>query len=649
MALSGSFTGTSTNKYIQPKITWSATQNVTGNYSDVTAILTYSRTNSGYTTYGTWNGGITINGTRSAASKNITITQNSNTEAVRATTRVYHNPDGSKNIVISADGGISGIGFDSTYISATVTLNTIPREARITGASNFNDEENPTIEFNNPGGLDLILKLEAGGNDKLIIRDKVTKTSPYTFALTDTERRTLRQLCTSSTLPVRFTVGTYMNGTVTYWDWLDRTMTLVNHTPTLSPTVITTTATSLTGSSDVLIRHLSTATVTFNASARKEASITYKKVVCGGKTYTSTSDRLEIPNVASGTFTISATDSRGNTTTVPVTKSIIPYVIPTCNLSLKGELVGENAATVTVNVRGKYFKGSFGTRDNQLTVRYRYWKNGESASDNWTVMTVSSDGDGENAGYSATATITGLTYRDTCNVQVQMGDTVTTPPKVYDTKSVQITPVFDWGPDDFRFNVPVTASGGLYLGNSQYPTKSFQGGELLASAVLYNTNAGTAVYPINASVAVSDILTSNVAQASITNYIDEMIDYDSGTLRVNTKGIAGLVEATFEVSGKTNSACGGIWFGDGNRNPLPNGVTMAGVGGKGLLYDVRSNWYGGGSVTYFYNMDANDTGTYFYVNPTFQPYGSGDGTFTPMADGTGARLYIKVFAKRTVE
>ena len=127
MAKSGSFTGSTNNEYIVPKITWSATQSISGNYSDVTATLTYSRTNTGFTTGGTWNGSITINGTKATGSKYIEITHNSNTTALTAKTRVYHNANGSKSITISASGSISGASLRSTTISQSVTLDTIPR------------------------------------------------------------------------------------------------------------------------------------------------------------------------------------------------------------------------------------------------------------------------------------------------------------------------------------------------------------------------------------------------------------------------------------------------------------------------------------------------------------------------------------------
>ena len=137
MALSGTINGTTANEYISSKITWSATQSVNGNYSDVTATLSYSRTNTGYETYGRWNGSITINGTTTSSAQYITIKYNSNTVAISATERVYHDSDGSKKITISASGYISGTSLSSTTISSSVTLTTIPRASTITSASNI--------------------------------------------------------------------------------------------------------------------------------------------------------------------------------------------------------------------------------------------------------------------------------------------------------------------------------------------------------------------------------------------------------------------------------------------------------------------------------------------------------------------------------
>lgn len=127
MALSGAFTGTTGNQYIFPTIRWSAVQSQDGNYSDVTATLYYSRSNSGYTTSGTWSGGITIDGQWTAGNRHIEVSYQSGTLAMSATVRVYHDADGSRSVTISAAGYISGTTLSSTDISQTVTLDQIPR------------------------------------------------------------------------------------------------------------------------------------------------------------------------------------------------------------------------------------------------------------------------------------------------------------------------------------------------------------------------------------------------------------------------------------------------------------------------------------------------------------------------------------------
>ncbi len=124
---SGSFTGTTNNEYIKPTIVWSSVPNEDTNSSVVTATLKYSRTNTGYTTYGTGTFSLTINGNTKTETKTITITYDSNTVAITHTVTVAHNSDGTKSITISATGGIPSTSFTSTSISKTVTLDTIDR------------------------------------------------------------------------------------------------------------------------------------------------------------------------------------------------------------------------------------------------------------------------------------------------------------------------------------------------------------------------------------------------------------------------------------------------------------------------------------------------------------------------------------------
>ena len=124
--INGYFYGKTSNTAIKPKITWTAQEDVAGNYSEVTAKLSYSRTDS-YMTYGQWSGSITINGDKKTVSNQyLEITKNSNTGAITHTVRVPHNEDGTKTVTISAAGAIDGTTLSKTSFSCNVSLPEFP-------------------------------------------------------------------------------------------------------------------------------------------------------------------------------------------------------------------------------------------------------------------------------------------------------------------------------------------------------------------------------------------------------------------------------------------------------------------------------------------------------------------------------------------
>ena len=143
MALSGKFSGKTSNQFVKPTISWSAEQNILENYSDITVELRYSRTNTGYTTGGYWSGslyvdkGLDTEQKATVSSKYLEITYKSDTLAISHTFRVYHDALGAKKITLSASGSISGTSVTSTTISQEVELDTIPRSSTI-GATDAN-------------------------------------------------------------------------------------------------------------------------------------------------------------------------------------------------------------------------------------------------------------------------------------------------------------------------------------------------------------------------------------------------------------------------------------------------------------------------------------------------------------------------------
>ena len=365
------------------------------------------------------------------------------------TITISHNADGTKN-------NVSVYFYTGVYSSSTkgdyggsINLTKIPRQADISSAPNFNDEENPTITYSNPAG-NSVTSLDAcisftGSTDDISYR-AISKTgTSYTFNLTTAERNTLRSNTSGNTRSVIFYVRTVIGGN-TYYSTLTKTLTIVNANPSTNPTVIDTNSTTvaLTGSNAKLVKYYSNAQWAHNASGQKYATITGYSLTNGSNSSTAASGTFN--GVQSNSFVFKATDSRGNSTTKTLTPTMVNYVRLTSNLEVKVTVAGVATLTAT----GDYFNGSFGSQSNTLTFKYRYKLEGGTYS-SWTTGTATKSGNT----YRATPTISGLDYKKKYVFQVQVVDKLAT------VSSPEITaralPVFDWSGTDFNFNVPVTA------------------------------------------------------------------------------------------------------------------------------------------------------------------------------------------------
>ena len=152
---------------------------------------------------------------------------------------ISHNSDGKKVINSYASyTQTSSAYYTPGNMSAggDLTLTTIPRQANITSAPDFNDEENPVLQYKNSAGnsvssLQARIENSQGTLAYVEYRDISKTGSSYTFNLTEAERTTLRNACpNSNTLTVKFVVKTVINGN-TYWSTANRVMTIVNANP----------------------------------------------------------------------------------------------------------------------------------------------------------------------------------------------------------------------------------------------------------------------------------------------------------------------------------------------------------------------------------------------------------------------------------
>ncbi len=375
-----------------------------------------------------------------------TVTIKSSTETVQ------HNADGSAAISFSfsiTDSKAWSYGPGNASASGTMAMTNIPRQAEITFAPNFNDEEDPVVIYTNPAGaavdrLELCITLDGTTENALPYRAVPTTGQPYTYTLDEDDRNFLRNAAKENTLEVGFYLRTVIGG-VDYFSKEWRTMTIVNADPVIEP-LITEANAEILGVSDALIRHVSIAHFDAEAYALKGATLVSQSVSCGDVVVEGATGT--IPGVQSGTFIFTATDSRGNTTTLPVQVPFVDYVKLSCSI---GDDKPDTDGRFTLKASGACYVGDISAAgNNDIYVLYRY-KAGSGAFSDWNDMAVTV---GE-SGYTATMNFTGLDYRTTYTFQCKAGDLVMT--ATTDEVAIKSMPVFDWSGEDFNFNVPVKA------------------------------------------------------------------------------------------------------------------------------------------------------------------------------------------------
>lgn len=393
---------------------------------------------------------VVINGT--TYSGTINSYTGSGTISIRSgSATITHNADGKKSISYS----FSVSSYSQAYLpgsasaSGSMTLTAIPRQATLTAAPDFNDEANPTITYSNPAGNSvdsLQACISLNGNAADVPYRDISKTgTSYTFNLTTAERNTLRNATTTSnSRTVSFHVKTVIGGQ-TFYHSIRKTLTIINAKPTLTVDAvdINEKTLALTGDAHKYIRNFSNVQTSATATALK------------GATITSTTGVARYNNITTNSFTFKTTDSRGNTTTKTYTGTLIPYT--TISTTFKVQLAVNGTATITVS--GNYYNGSFGAVNNALSIQYRY-KKGSGSYNNWTSYTGASKSDGK---YNATISfaIPNFDYQSKYTFQLHVSDKLLTlNPDPYTASAM---PVFDWGEEDFNFNVPVGMNGNTIL------------------------------------------------------------------------------------------------------------------------------------------------------------------------------------------
>lgn len=375
-------------------------------------------------------------------------------------TTISHNSDGNKTLNFSFS--VSSINASvlpgSASASGSMALTAIPRQATITSAPNFSDEDaSVTITYSNPAGT-AVDKVEAciadtGGRVIYVPYREISRTgTSYTFVFTDADRSALRSAATGNTLDLRYFLCTTIGG-VEYYDHKLCTMTIGNASPIVTASVVDTNSATiaLTGDRNVLVKYFSDAKATMTAEAQKGASLdTDTYAITNGRSVEYGTEGI-FENVEDNTFAFSVTDSRGNTGRTTVTPTMVDYAKLTCIL---GNDKPDGDGKMVVTCSGIFFNGSFGVIDNGVTAQYRY-RTQSGSFGAWQNMTITENGNY----YFASASVTGLDYQTAYVFECRAVDMLMEASSA--SSPLKSLPVFHWSENDFVFEVPVSFNGGV--------------------------------------------------------------------------------------------------------------------------------------------------------------------------------------------
>ena len=280
--------------------------------------------------------------------------------------------------------------------SVDMVCSQIPRQANLTSAPDFNDEENPTINYTNSAGssvnsLDACISLDGSTDDVPYRAISKTGTS-YTFNLTETERNTLRNATTTSnSRTVKFYVRTVI-GNTTFYSVLDKTLTIVNGNPTFTNSQISyqdtnSSVVAITENNQHIVRNNSNLQVSFTgATAKKGASISRYEVTFNGSTQNKSSAstiNYGVVNISSNTaVSIKVVDSRGNSTTISKTITIFDWVLPSAVISARRLNNYEDDTTIKVQAT----ISSVNSKNAIQSIKYRYKKTSDNSYNSYTTI-----------------------------------------------------------------------------------------------------------------------------------------------------------------------------------------------------------------------------------------------------------------------
>ncbi len=227
--------------------------------------------------------------------------------------------------------------------------------------------------------------------------------------------------------------------------------------PTLNYTIkdIDQKSVALTGNDQIIVRNYSDIQISVDPQAYKGASLE-QFYIANGNNRVYNQNVVTFSNVSSYTFSTYAIDSRKNSTLKKITLSMVDYFPVTCNIAAQPP---RTDGSLSITVSGKYWNDNFGAADNTIRFEYKYISNVEEHSIGWTRLNPTPTLNINQGNYTAYFDVMVPNHADTYTVQVRAIDALNT--AISNSVTVKSTPVFDWGQEDFNFNVPVMIQGDL--------------------------------------------------------------------------------------------------------------------------------------------------------------------------------------------
>lgn len=415
MALSGTYTQIFTNNSaFRLRIEWSATQDISGNYSTVWADLYIDSLQSWATVSDATSSAcsITINGSTKTFYNTSTLSGYGSKKLGSHGVVVYHNADGTKQFTISASHNFD-ITWNGSYVgtvnvSGSAWLNTIPRATTPT-LSNFNPIMGDTITISLPRASDAFTHYVFHdffvGSWTQINQVAAGTSLQWTVPLEEYANR----IPNAEYGGGRIQVDTYNGGTYIGSKIINFTAHLpAAAMPSITSTSIAEAVSGLNAKFGAYVQSKSKLALTMAGAGIYKSTIASYKITANGTNYNANSATTSELN-ASGTqdVTFSLTDSRGRTVSVTTQINVVAYFSPRLTVLTASRCLADGTpddegefAKVTLaaeiapvgNLNDKAYKVS------KKTVTSEIWtETGISGDYTFSAVTILSDISGDNS------------------------------------------------------------------------------------------------------------------------------------------------------------------------------------------------------------------------------------------------------------